>query len=129
MAETQPLIMRRHSRLDVSLRGKFIIAPEHSSIVRYAAAGPGGWIDADIIDLSSGGLAFMSNTFVPRRALLAVRILAIGESIQPIVELPLRVQRVQMTDRRPAYLIGGAFDKPSLEQVALLQSLISQFTS
>jgi len=70
----------------------------------------------------------MSTLFVPRRSILAVRILAPTEAIQPLVELALRVQRVQMTDRRPAYLIGGAFENLLPDQRQVLQSIIEQFS-
>ena len=123
----EPLAIRRHSRLDVSLRGKFMVAPEHKGIVRFTATGPGGWLDADIVDLSEGGLAFMSTVFVPRRTILAVRMLGPTEAIQPLVELTLRIQRVQMTDRRPAYLIGGAFENLQPDQRQILQTIVEQF--
>ncbi len=127
MTTQEPLAIRRHSRLDVSLRGKFMIAPEYKSIVRFTASGPGGWLDADIIDLSEGGLAFMSTVFVPRRSIIVVRVLGPTESITPLVELSLRVQRVQMTDRRPAYLIGGAFENLTPEHRQALHTIVEQF--
>ena len=127
MTTQEQLAIRRHSRMDVSLRGKFMVAPEHTSIVRFTASGPGGWLDADIVDLSQGGLAFMSTVFVPRRVLLVVRILSQNEAITPLAELPLRIQRVQMTDRRPAYLIGGSFENALPEQIRLLQAVVEKF--
>jgi hypothetical protein len=43
------------------------------------------------------------------------------------VEVSIRVQRVQMTDRRPAYLVGGMFDRASAEQISQIEGLIQQF--
>jgi hypothetical protein len=122
------LIVRKHSRLDVSLRCKVAIDEEHKSLVRFTSAGHGGWIDADVVDLSAGGLAFIAGVFIPKRCRVNVRILPADEAIEPLLEISIRVQRVQMTDRRPAYLIGGSFDRASAEHIAQIEALIQQFT-
>ncbi len=128
MEQSEALIVRRHSRLDVSLRCKVAIDDEHKALVRFTSAGHGGWIDADVIDLSAGGLAFIAGVFIPKRCRVNVRIVSVEDALAPLVELAIRVQRVQMTDRRPAYLIGGAFDRASAEQIAQIEGLIQQFS-
>lgn len=127
MEQSDALIVRKHSRLDVSLRCKVAIDDEHKALVRFTSAGHGGWIDADVVDLSGGGLAFMAGVFIPKRCRVNVRIMAAEEALAPLVEVSIRVQRVQMTDRRPAYLIGGAFDRATPEQLAQIERLIQQF--
>ncbi|MBU6413027.1 MAG: PilZ domain-containing protein [Planctomycetes bacterium] len=128
MEQSDSLIVRRHSRLDVSLRCKIAIDQEHRALVRFTSAGHGGWIDADVVDLSSGGLAFMTGVFIPKRCRVNVRIVAADEALAPLIEIAVRVQRVQMTDRRPAYLIGGSFDRASPEQINTVEALIKQFS-
>lgn len=128
MEQADTLIVRRHSRMDVSLRCKVSIDDEHKGLVRFTSAGHGGWIDADVVDMSSGGLAFIVGAFIPKRCKVNVRILSAADAVSPILDIAIRIQRVQMTDRRPAYLIGGSFDRATVEQLAQVEGLIQQFT-
>jgi hypothetical protein len=130
MTEQQNSIVRRSVRYDVSIRASISVLREHGSLVRFAggAGARDGWIDVDLVDFSSSGAGIMSHVFIPRRTLLLARLYSFGSEPKVIVEAPLRVQRVAMTDRRPAYLIGTAFaDLPptSVEQINHLLELLA----
>lgn len=65
---------------------------------------------AIVVDLGAGGLGFTSSNFLPRGALLRVRILGEGGSHANLrLDATVRVQRVTMTDRKPTYLFGTSF--------------------
>ena len=65
---------------------------------------------AVVVDLGAGGLGFTSANFLPRGALLRVRVLGEGGSHANLrLDAAVRVQRVTMTDRKPTYLFGTSF--------------------
>jgi hypothetical protein len=126
----QHSIVRRSVRYDVSIRASISVLPEHGSLVRFAAGAGArdGWVDVDVVDFSSSGVGIMSGVFVPRRTLLMARLYGYGAENKVIVEAPLRVQRVCMTDRRPGYLIGTSFADPtpkSMDQINHLLELLA----
>jgi hypothetical protein len=129
MDQQLQVIVRRSVRYDVGIRGSVAIAADHAQLVRFGG-GAGtreGWLDVDVVDFSSSGMGMMSQVFIPRRSLLLVRAYGYGPGAPVIVEVPVRVQRVCMTDRRPAYLIGTAFADPppkSIEQINALLRLL-----
>lgn len=130
MSEQNNSIVRRSVRYDVLIRASIAVLSEHGGLVRFggAAGARDGWVDVDLVDFSSSGLGLMSPVFVPRRTLLNVRLYSFGENPRVILEAPVRVQRVAMTDRRPAYLVGTSFaDLPqsSVEQVNQLMELLA----
>ena len=127
MSEQQHAIVRRSVRYDVSIRAAISVLPEHAGLVRFAGGSGArdGWVDVDLVDFSSSGVGLMSAVFIPRRTLLMARLYGPGGSTQVIVEAPLRVQRVCMTDRRPAYLIGTSFTDPPPESVDQINRLLA----
>ncbi len=65
---------------------------------------------AKVVDLGAGGVGFTSTNFLPRGALLRVRVLGEGGSHANLrLDATVRVQRVTMTDRKPTYLYGTSF--------------------
>jgi len=131
MEESPPVIIRRSVRHDVSMRATLRVASEHTGSVRFtsAAGAKDGWIECDMVDLSSGGLGVMSGFLVPRRCVVLVRVFGLEAGAGPILEVPCRVQRICMTDRRPAYLIGTSFEAMSAtaaEGVNALLTLLSE---
>jgi hypothetical protein len=130
MSEQQQSIVRRSVRYDVLIKASMAIVPEQAGLVRFAAGSGAraGWVDVDLVDFSPSGVGLMSPVFVPRRALINVRLYSYGPEAKVILEAPVRVQRVYMTDRRPAYLIGTSFaDMPqaSIEQINRLMELLA----
>ncbi|MBX3364754.1 MAG: hypothetical protein KF866_08325 [Phycisphaeraceae bacterium] len=114
MPEQPGLSVRRSVRFELVLPVRMCIAPEHRGHVRWntGLGGPEGWIDADLIDFSAGGIGVMSLVFVPRKTLVRFKVLGIdGGPGEPLLDAVARVQRVTMTDRRPAYLLGTSFER------------------
>jgi hypothetical protein len=126
---TQDSIVRNSSRIDVSLRGLLQIAPESAAAVSFArAAGlKDGRVEVDVVDLSRGGVGVVSLHFVPRRCRVLVSIFGAVHGAAPIATVPCNVQRVCMTDRRPAYLIGAAFEDLTPALQANVNELLSLF--
>lgn len=122
MADGRDLIVRRTQRYDIVLPARFVVDDEHLDRVRYSGRGRDGWIDADVMDFGAGGVGFMCEVFIPRKALLRIRIFPPGSNLSdqpideeqiPLLEGTVRVQRVVMTDRRPGYLVGTSFTEPN----------------
>ncbi|MDX2133028.1 MAG: PilZ domain-containing protein [Planctomycetota bacterium] len=121
-----PVIVRNSIRYDVCLRGMVSVIDEQVGGVRLTTASGvrNGWLDVDVVDLATGGLGFISSIFFPRRVLLRVRVLGQGDTPPTLLECTARVQRVCMTDRRPAYLMGCAFEAQTPQADAQLAALI-----
>ncbi|MDX2116707.1 MAG: hypothetical protein SFY96_00830 [Planctomycetota bacterium] len=114
MAEQSAVSVRRSSRHDVSLRAQLCIAGTHANVVRLAAPAGArqGWLDVDVVDVSVGGLGFITSVFLPRDCRARLRVF-LDDSASPTAEVPLRLHRVNMTDRRPSYLIGASITDAS----------------
>jgi hypothetical protein len=114
MSGMDQLRVRQAQRHDVALRGRFAIAEAHASTIRLARTSGlrDGVIEADVVDLSGGGLGLLSHVFVPKRAILTCK-LFLPQSESLAFECEGTVTRVVMTDRRPMYLIGVTFREMS----------------
>jgi hypothetical protein len=130
MDATHDLTARRTQRHDVALRVRLSLMPESSAQVRLTQASGvrEGWIDADLVDLASGGAGLLSPVYLPRHALMTIRIAA-EHALGKEMDLNARVQRVIMTDRRPMYLIGTSFDALPADQRERLHALLDRFHS
>ncbi|MFG0326732.1 MAG: PilZ domain-containing protein [Phycisphaerales bacterium JB037] len=129
MGEQPGLSIRRNRRHELLLPGEVVVDEVHRSQVRLAGARAGEVeaVSVDIVDFSSGGLGVVSETFFPKKCRLIVRVFPLGQpEAEPILEAPVRVQRIVMTDRRPAYLIGTSFDGLSDEQRRGVEALIDR---
>lgn len=112
MPETHGLVVRRFKRHDVALDAAMCVAPEHMGLVRFSATSGArdGAIDVVLVDASDGGLGLMSPVFIPKRTIVRVTARSpMGKSDKPLLDTYVQIRRVVMTDRRPAYLLGGSF--------------------
>lgn len=130
------LLVRQHERYTCRLSAKLTVVPEDApqvSIARSVGDGAGG-VNCIVVDCSSGGVGLQSPVFIPRGAKVIV---TISSQVVPSttldappepssLELPatvfkgtLRVQRVSMLDRTPAYYLGTALIKSPGEQADL----------
>lgn len=114
VAESGGFVVRRSRRHDVSLPVQITVASEHAPLVRLTSASPGrdGMIEADVVDLSSGGLAFVASMWLPRKCKLQFQAFAPGKRDHVVLAGRMIVQRLTMVDRRPGYLIGTSFEQP-----------------
>jgi hypothetical protein len=88
------------------------VAAHHADALGFAkgVCGENRWMDISIIDFAAGGLGFIIEVFLPRNVDLELEIPSFLPGEQGLMlSCTLKVQRVQMTDRRPAYKIGAAF--------------------
>jgi hypothetical protein len=128
MSGVEHQVVRRNERHDVALRGRFKISPEHDPIVKLSkvSGARDGLLEADIVDLSAGGLGFLSPVFFPKHARITCQI-APGNRASDAFDTQGVVRRVVMTDRRPMYLIGVSFDSITDEASTRLHELLSEF--
>jgi len=115
------LIIRTNERYEISLPAKARVAFSHAEVVKLskASGSQDGWVDVHLIDFSSAGIGFITTTFFPRGSVVEIQVPDLnGADSKVMIQCEIRVMRVQMTDRRPAYLIGGAFVDmtPNLEK-------------
>jgi hypothetical protein len=78
--------------------------------------------------MASGGLGLISMVFYPRKCKLRVRVQSTQEDGELLLDTTIRVQRVCMTDRRPAYLVGGSFDAMTDEAKQQLDRLMQRLS-
>lgn len=131
MAESG-LIVRRSVRFEISLPGRVRVAPHHADALSFAkgVCGEDRWIEIDVIDFAEGGLGFMADVFIPRHVDLEIEIPGfVPGDEQVLLRCMMRIQRVQMTDRRPAYKIGGAFVHQSEQSEQQISTLLDRLSS
>lgn len=121
------LIIRRSVRHEIVLPAKVRVGSEHADTVRYAKgiADAEGWISVDLVDFATGGSGFISTVYLPRGLVLELQIP--GRAGEPALILNrTRVVRVQMTDRRPAYLVGVAYIDPDERTMAGVDAMMAR---
>lgn len=130
MDDEVPIMVRRSVRIDVMLHGHASVAPVHASRVRLSPSAPhrDGQVEIDVVDLSSNGVGFISPVFFPKRTLLKLVVHGPGDGAGPLFTAVGRVQRAVMTDRRPAYMHGLAFEDLTPEQIAAVDGLIGRLS-
>lgn len=126
------LVIRSNERHEVSIPARARVSVAHADVVKLskAAGEKDGWVDVHMIDFSNAGVGLISQTFFPRGSLVEIEVSNPEPDQQEtvLIRCEMRVMRVQMTDRRPAYLVGGAFtefDDESEEQLAKLLDRLS----
>jgi len=123
------LIVRRSERFEISIPGKVRVAMAHVDQVQFAkgVGDENRWISIDIVDFGEGGIGFISDVFFARGLSLEVEIPEIGNPDgAALIQCEMCVKRVQMTDRRPAYLVGCAFSELSEESKKTVEEMIDQ---
>ncbi len=120
------LIVRKYQRHDLVLPASISVASEHQTVVRFSPAvcERDGWVPVTLTDFSPGGLGFMVDMYLPRCCLLRIRVKGLDETDeQSVLDLKVRVQRVRMTDRRPAFLVGTSYVDLTDAQLAEVEAL------
>lgn len=136
------LTVRRHERHQLALPGLVSVSSQPAPAIG-AGDFRGGRLrfspesgvkesgfPATVVDLGAGGLGFTSTHFLPRGALLRVRVLAEGGARSTTrLDVHVRVQRVTMIDRKPTYLFGVSFIEPNDGVLAAVQTLVAETAS
>jgi len=129
LATERDLAVRRATRYDLALPLRFSVADPDGAQVSFGKGIPhrNGWVSADLVDLSRGGLGILTPVFVPRKTALRVRLLQSAEPDAPVMlDCGVRVQGVVMTDRRPAYMLGTSFSPASDDDRAAIEAFVAQ---
>lgn len=128
MAAGNELNIRRTVRHEVFLPARVGVSPAHAKIVRLASTSPGEQLtEVDLVDFSARGIGLISSIFLPRKCLIQIQVLSLDEQCaEPMLDVTARVQRVVMTDRRPAYLIGTSFEDLTDEQQEQINTILDQ---
>lgn len=110
------MLLRRTTRHAVSLRAMVSVSPVHRTMVRLSQAlgGRDAWLSCDVVDFSGGGIGIIASCFFPRNCRVWVKVLS-GENDgqRTLLAVECTVNRVVMTDRRPAYLLGLGWHEPT----------------
>ncbi|HCT46342.1 MAG TPA: hypothetical protein DF699_14135 [Phycisphaerales bacterium] len=125
------LIVRRSVRFEIVMPARVRVAPHHAEILNFTkgVCDDDRWIDVDVIDFAAGGLGFIIDVFLPRNVDLEIEVFDFHDkSNPPLLSCTLRVQRVLMTDRRPAYQIGCSFTDQDEESKAQVEALIEKLS-
>lgn len=131
MSDDLPAMVRRTIRFDVMFRGDITIMSSHVGRVRISGSAPlrDAIIESDIVDLSNNGLGFITTVFIPKRTMVLIRAFSPDGGGDELFSISARVQRIVMTDRRPAYLVGVSFEDATPEAVTGLQAAIERLTN
>lgn len=124
------LIVRRSERFEISLPARVRVGMQHIDLVQFAkgVASSDRWIDVDVVDFAEGGVGFAVDIFFARGLCLELEIPSLDdEHGDPVLNCPLQIQRVQMTDRRPGYLIGCSFSGLNEQSKLAIDALIDRF--
>lgn len=116
MRDPDQMLLRRTTRHAVSLRALISVSPVHRPMVRLSPSlgGRDAWLSCDIIDFSGGGVGVITNCFFPRGCRVWVKLLTSeAENPRTLFAVECTVNRVVMTDRRPAYLLGLGWHEPT----------------
>ncbi|MEN0019490.1 MAG: hypothetical protein AAF747_01250 [Planctomycetota bacterium] len=107
-----PVIIRDARRFEIALRARFRINSAAAEAVRLtpSAGATSGWLEAQTTDVSRGGIGLVTPLYLPRGCCIDVEVfhLHARDGDTPLVRTTVEVRRVQMTDSRPAYMIGTA---------------------
>ena len=125
------LIVRRSVRFEISMPARVRVAPHHAEALKFTkgVCDDNRWIKVDVIDFAAGGLGFIADVFMPRNVDLEIEIFDFhDQSSPPLLNGLLRVQRVQMTDRRPAYQIGCSFIEQDETVKIQVESMIDRLS-
>lgn len=120
------LIVRRSERYEISIPARVRISAINAESVQFAkgVTDADRWVQIDVVDFAQGGVGFVSDLFFARGIHLDLEIRQTDDmTTDPMIQTQMVVRRVQMTDRRPAYLVGCSFndlDDKSQESIAEL---------
>ncbi len=124
MSPKSGLRVRQHRRHEIELPVEFVVCDEHRSQVRFSSSSSAvddHTIRGTSVDISPGGMGFMSRQFIPRQCEGSLRVLdptPVGTRNDgtPILEVAfaqrVKVRRVRMTSHEPTFFIGVSFADP-----------------
>jgi hypothetical protein len=120
MARTSDLSVRQHERHACDVPVRIFASGATADIVRLTRVGAEG-AAVRIVDYSKGGIGLRSPFYFPLTGTLRLRLMTATATI----EVDLRVQRVSMVDRTPAYYVGTSFDASHPSQQDAAASLLA----
>ena len=123
------LIVRRSVRFEISLPARVRVAPHHAEALNFSkgVTDENRWINVDVIDFASGGMGFVLNVYLPRNVDVEIEIPDFhDQNAEPMLQCMLKVKRIQMTDRRPAYQVGCSFTEVDEESRKSIEQMIDR---
>lgn len=125
------LIIRQNERHEVSLPARVRVAHAHLDAVRFkrGVTDAEGWLKTHLLDFSVAGAGFVTETFLPKGATFELVIPDPSDpDADPLFYGTVRIMRIQMMDRRPAYLIGSAFTQQDAETESRIERLMTRLS-
>jgi len=124
---SRDLRFRSASRHDVALDASLTLRAPDTERIRYSrtAISPDGSWPGTLVDVSGGGLGIICELYVPVWAHVHVHIGWPGRDEGTLFEADCLSRRVQMIDRRPAYLLGLQYDEMNEDQRDALERFMT----
>jgi hypothetical protein len=111
----------------VALDAKMTLRPPDTERIRFSrsAVAPDGSWHGTVVDVSDGGLGLICELYVPVWSHIHVHIGWPNDPDRTLFAADCLARRVQMIDRRPAYLVGLQYDELSDDQHAALEQFMT----
>ena len=106
---------------------RFQISEPFAEQVKPSAVVPrrDGRFAGETVDISHGGLGLMLPMFLPRGVVIDLNLMGSTEpDAKVLLNCPVLVHRVVMTDRRPAYMLGVSFASENPEVKSAVKAFI-----
>ncbi len=114
------LAVRRHERYLCDLAARIAVEGPEVRLAR-AALGAHGHLAARLVDVSRGGMSLSTGVYLPPSCLVSITVALPGERT---LVTRARVHRSAMTDRRPSYYIGAAYEGEDAARDAAVEEFI-----
>ncbi|MEX2219216.1 MAG: PilZ domain-containing protein [Phycisphaerales bacterium] len=121
MATTTDLSVRQHERHSCDAPVRVYVAQAHAEAVKLASIGADGPATR-IVDYSNGGLGLRSSVYLPLTCMLRLRV---GMAAGGHLEVDVKVQRVVMSDRKPTFYVGTAFETGTPEHQKTVAAVLA----
>jgi hypothetical protein len=109
-AHATDLAVRRHERYLCDFPASITVSGPAVTLAK-AALGHQGKLQARLVDVSRGGMGLAAQTYLPSSCRITISVtVPDGSGKERTISATAKVHRSAMTDRKPTYYIGAAFD-------------------
>ena len=117
------LAVRRHERYLCDLAASISVQGPEVRLAR-AALGAQGRLNARLVDVSRGGMSLSTSVYLPPTVRISISVTISDAQGERTLVAEGRVHRSAMTDRKPSYYIGAAFEGQDSAREAAVEQLI-----
>jgi hypothetical protein len=123
-AHATDLAVRRHERYLCDFAASITVAGPAVTLAK-AALGHQGRLQGRLVDVSRGGMGLSTHVYLPSSCRITISAtIPDGSGKERTITAEARVHRSAMTDRKPTYYIGAAFDGEDAARDAAVEKFI-----